>query len=69
MTSRIKQERLAAGLTQTQLGDELGVTLKTVANWERDASSVKQSNLIAMSRLFGCSVDWLVGMSDVRGSK
>ena len=35
MTSRIKQERLAAGLTQTQLGDELGVTLKTVANWER----------------------------------
>jgi transcriptional regulator with XRE-family HTH domain len=37
MSRRLRQSRLAAGLTQQQLADEVGASLKTINNYENDA--------------------------------
>ena len=66
MPSRIRQERIGFGLTQGELAAKLGVKPNTIGRWEKDASCVKQEHLIEMSRIFGCSISWLVGMSETR---
>lgn len=45
------------GLTQVQLAHELGCTPSAVYNWERGRNEPKASQLRAMARLFGVSMD------------
>ncbi len=66
MQSRIKQERVAKNLSQEGLAMLLGVSKSTITRWEKNASCVKQGDLIRMGKLFGCSINWLVGESDTR---
>lgn len=59
---RIKHLRKAAGLTQEQLAsvlwEETEVTRGAVGNWEHD-KGISRDNLMAISRKFGVSLDWL----------
>lgn len=68
MASRIKQERINSGFSQADLASQMGVRPNTIGRWEKNASCVKQAHLIKMSQLFDCSIAWLVGVSDTRGS-
>ena len=42
---RIRNARIAAGLTQRDLGNELGVSYQTIAYWERDTKKPTASHL------------------------
>lgn len=53
----IRQLREAKGDTQLQLAIALGVTPATVYNWERGQFEPKASQLRAMARHFGISMD------------
>lgn len=52
--------RRAAGLSQEQLADQLGVTRQSVSKWESDAAMPELGKLIALSEKFAVSVDYLV---------
>ena len=52
--------RRQAGLSQEQLADRLGVTRQSVSKWEGGAAFPEVVKLIALSELFGVSVDYLV---------
>lgn len=53
----IRELRERAGMTQLQLAAALGVTPGAVYNWERGRNEPKASQLRAMARLFGVSMD------------
>ena len=57
---RIQAGRKAAGLSQEALGERLGVSRQAVSRWEADAAVPELEKLIAMSRLFGVTTDFLL---------
>lgn len=61
---RICARRNALGLSQSALGEELGVSRQSVFKWESDAAIPEIDKLIALSRLFGVSLDWLLGVGE-----
>ena len=48
------------GLSQEQLADTLGVTRQSVSKWEGGTAMPELVKLIALSELFGVTVDYLV---------
>ncbi len=55
------------GMTQAELADKLGVTDKSVSKWERGATLPDVAVLSNISRLFGISVDSLLGLTANEG--
>ncbi len=62
----IASERARAGLTQDNLAEKIGVVGSTVRAWERGTQDPSTTSLRLMSSLFGCSVDWLLGITEER---
>ena len=54
----IAAERAKRRMSQGQFAKELGVTRKTVYNWERKGK-IPQKKLAHMAQLFDCSTDYL----------
>ncbi len=64
---RIAQKRKESGLSQEQLGEQLGVSRQSIYKWEADSALPEVEKLIALSKLFGVSVGWLLGVEDAEG--
>ncbi len=62
--NRIGSERVRLRMTQTELASKLGVSNKTISSWERDIAKCPYRNVLAMSTLFGCTTDYLLGHSN-----
>lgn len=62
----IASERKRKNMRQEDLAKELGVSKSTVARWEQGALPPYGSELIKMHDIFGCSTDYLLGISDER---
>ena len=58
--SRIAQARKAAGLTQQEVADKLGVTFQAVSSWETGRFVPDTWNLIELAKLLDVSVSSLV---------
>jgi len=58
---RIAQRRKALGLSQEQLGAQLGVSRQAIYKWESDAALPEIEKLVTLSRRFSVSVGWLLG--------
>lgn len=66
MYRNIEAERARKGLTIKELADMLGLKEeKTYRNWKNNSKDLSSSTLIKMSEIFGCSVDYLLGLSTV----
>lgn len=61
---RIAAQRKQLGLSQEALGEKMGVSRQAISKWESDAAVPEIDKFIAMSRLFGVSVGWLLGVED-----
>lgn len=61
---RIAQKRKELSLSQEALGGQLGVSRQSIYKWESDAAVPEIDKLIALSRLFGVSVGWLLGVEE-----
>lgn len=66
---RIAQKRKELGLSQEALGEELGVSRQSIYKWESDSALPEIDKFIALSRLFGVSVGWLLGQEDTEPPK
>lgn len=66
---QIQALRKAAGLSQEELGEKLGVARQSVSKWESDATVPELEKLIAMSKLFGVSMGSLLGLEESGGAE
>lgn len=61
LSEKIKLERTRQGYSQLKLGEILNVTQQAVAKWEKGIAEPDNENLVAMSKLFNVSTDYLLG--------
>ena len=57
---RIASLRKKAGLTQEELAEKLGISPQAVSKWENGTSDPSTSNLFALAKLYGISVEELL---------
>lgn len=67
MANNIKIERVRLDFSQTDLAQAIGVSTQTICKWESDISTCPADKLLELRNTFGCSLDYLVGLSDERG--
>ena len=61
---RLKQLRLANGLTQKELAKSIEVGRTTISEYESGKIVPKQEGLLKLANYFNVSVDYLTGVSD-----
>lgn len=61
---RIVAHRKKLGLTQDALAEQLGVTAQAVSKWENDQSCPDIAMLPKLAKLFGITVDALLGVAE-----
>lgn len=62
----IASERARLGWSQTDLGEKVGKDRQTISRWESDPTSMPISCLMQLARLFNCSTDYILGLTDER---
>lgn len=60
LANKIIELRKKSGWSQEELADQLGVSRQAVSKWESASSIPDLERIIAMSRLFGVSTDYLL---------
>jgi transcriptional regulator with XRE-family HTH domain len=66
--TRIRLHRLQSGLSQTELGDELGVTFQQVQKYERGVNRVGAGRLTKIAKVLGVPVSTLFGVKDAEAT-
>ena len=66
MSNNIVSERKRIGLRQADLADRLEVSKSTVERWEQGRGLPNADQLIMLHSIFGCSIDYLLGISEER---
>src|SRR5215217_7001581 len=66
---RIRELRIAAGLSQTQLAGELGVTFQQVQKYEKGQNRVGAGRLTKIARVLNVPVIKLLGVDKERAGK
>lgn len=64
--NNIRSERVKAGLSTQELATEAGVAINTIRSWERGETEPDVSKAVKLSRLFGCTIDYLFAMTEER---
>ena len=64
--SRIAEQRKKLGLSQAELASRLKISQKSISKYERGDRRPSYEILLAMSSLFGVSVDYLLGNEDTK---
>jgi transcriptional regulator with XRE-family HTH domain len=65
---RIRMERLARGLTQTELADHLGLTFQQVQKYEKGVNRVGAGRLAKIADILGITAGRLLGADEKDGS-
>lgn len=58
----LKDARLNANMTQAEVAELIGVAKNTYCNWENGSREPNILKIKALAKLFGVSVDYLVGL-------
>lgn len=66
LANRIKELRLTKNLTQSQLGQIIGVGKTTISMYENGNSSPNDEIKIKLADFFEVSIDYLLGKTDIR---
>lgn len=65
----LKRLRDRAGLSQAELAKKLKISQKSISKYECGYMRPSYEVLLAMSSIFGVSVDYLLGLEDARSKK
>lgn len=68
METLIESERERKGLSQAELGAVLDppVPGRNVCEWEKGVTPIPATQLLNLTKLFRCSADYLLGLTDER---
>ena len=61
---KLKEARIASGLTQEQVADKINVSRQTISNWENEKSYPDIIDRIDMSNLYSISLDEILKGDD-----
>ena len=64
--NRLKQLREEKNWTQTQLSEKLKCAMSSIAMYENGSRKPSLEVLVKLSEIFNCSVDYILGKSDIR---
>lgn len=62
--NRLKDLRKEKGLSQKAFSEEIGVSYRTIQNWENGESQIKQDKAQQLADYFGVPVGYLLGYED-----
>lgn len=57
---RLKELRKAAGLTQQQVGDRLGISKNSVSEWENNHGKPEHERLSSIARMYRTTIDYIL---------
>ncbi len=63
---RLKELRIEKQLSQKELADLLSTGQSSISAWERGDREPLAHQLIELAQVFECSVDYLLGISDIK---
>lgn len=63
---RLKALREDRDLSQTQIGNIIGIGKHSISTWERNIAEPNDDHKIALAKFFDVSIDYLCGLSDDR---
>ena len=58
--NRIAELRKKLGLTQTRLGEEIGVSQQTISKYENGDENIPGDMLLALSKFFRVPIDYIL---------
>ena len=64
LNEKLKKARLEHGMSQEKIAELLGVSRQAVTKWETGQSAPSSEHLIALSRLYGITMEELIGNGD-----
>ena len=64
--NRIKQLREENNWTQLDLSKKMDCAMSSIAMYENEARKPSMEVLIKLSEIFNCSIDYILGKSDIR---
>ena len=67
ISERIKQKRIAVGMTQKELAQKIGVPYQTLQFWENGKRKPKIENILKISDALGISVGEIYGIDEGKG--
>ena len=65
-TEHLKSLRNAKGVTQKQVSESIGIGERSIQDYELGKRKPGFDALIALADYFDCSLDYLVGRSEIR---
>lgn len=66
--NRINELMKNENLSQQGFADKLGIPRSNVNNWTRGANNLKADDIAKISKTFGVSADWLIGLTDIENT-
>ena len=69
MKSNLRAERARLDMTAAEVADAIGVHVNMVYRYESGESEPRGSVLVKMAALFGCSPEYLLGLTDERNGR
>ncbi|EGX77541.1 hypothetical protein HMPREF9457_03808 [Dorea formicigenerans 4_6_53AFAA] len=60
LVNRIAELRKKLGLTQTRLGEEIGVSQQTISKYENGDENIPGDMLLALSKFFRVPIDYIL---------
>lgn len=67
IANRLYNLRKKHGLSQEELAERIGVSRQAVSKWERSESSPDTDNLIALSKIYGVTIDQMLNKETEEG--
>lgn len=64
--NRIKQLREENDWTQLELSKKMNCAMSSIAMYENETRKPSMEVLIKLSEIFNCSIDYILGKSDIR---
>lgn len=64
LNERIKELRIANGMTQVELATALSVTKQCISNWENNNIQPSIDMLVKIAKYFSVSTDYLLGIDN-----
>jgi len=63
---RLQKAREDAGMSQDEVSEKFGFPVRSLTRWENGKADPGIHKLLRLSQLYGVSMDWLAGRTDVR---
>lgn len=66
LQERLRSLRNEYNFSQQKLAELLGITQQAIAKWENGKAEPDSTTLIKLSEIFNCSIDYLLGKTNIK---